>query len=83
MVSAKLVHYAPSGEPRLRLRRLLCGKALPFRRADVPSNLLGAGWKAQPSSLRQKKREGKHAAESRRLSAQRGGRAALQTAAIR
>ena len=36
----------------LRLRRLLCGKAAPFRGASALTNLLRAGWKAQPSSLR-------------------------------
>ena len=35
-----------------RLRRLTCGKASPFRSASVPNNLLRAGWKAEPSSLR-------------------------------
>jgi len=36
----------------LRLRRLLRGKAGPFRRAGALDNLLPPGWKAQPSSLR-------------------------------
>jgi hypothetical protein len=36
----------------VRLRRLLCGKASPFRGTTVLVNLLHAGWKAQPSSLR-------------------------------
>jgi hypothetical protein len=36
----------------LRLRRLLCGKALPFRRTSVLKNLYHEGWKAEPSSLR-------------------------------
>ena len=36
----------------LRLRRLTCGKPLAFRRTPGLNNLLRAGWKAQPSSLR-------------------------------
>ena len=66
----------------LRLRRPSadgCGKASPFRRACVLKNLLPAGWKAEPSSLRGGARTIQHWPESRRLSAQRGGRAALCT----
>jgi hypothetical protein len=59
----------------LRLRRLICGKALPFRKACLLKDLLPAGWKAQPSSQRGGG-EGKHCLESQRLSAHRGGRAA-------
>jgi hypothetical protein len=62
---------------RLRLRRLMCGKAAPFRKACVLKNLLRAGWKAQPSSLRGGGRRLPHWPESRRLSARQGGRAAL------
>jgi len=40
-------------EDELRLRRLLCGKALPFRGVRDLVIPLGAGWKAEPSSLRQ------------------------------
>jgi hypothetical protein len=36
----------------LRLRHLICGKASPFRRTCALKNLLRAGWKAEPSSLR-------------------------------
>jgi hypothetical protein len=36
----------------VRLRRLPCGKASPFRRTTALVNLLRAGWKAEPSSLR-------------------------------
>jgi hypothetical protein len=36
----------------LRLRRVTCGKALPFRQTLYLANLLRAGWKAEPSSLR-------------------------------
>ena len=35
----------------LRLRRLMCGKAGPFRGASSLTDLLRAGWKAEPSSL--------------------------------
>jgi len=63
----------------LRLRRLLRGKARPFRAADVLRNLLPAGWKAEPTSLRGGKREAQNRPERRSLSAQRGGGAAFQT----
>jgi len=33
----------------MRLRRLLCGKAAPFRRRRPRTNLLRPAWKAQPS----------------------------------
>ena len=36
----------------LRLCRVTCGKALPFRRRPLLSNRPRAGWKAEPSSLR-------------------------------
>ena len=36
----------------LRLRRLMRGTASPFRRTCALNNLLRAGWKAEPSSLR-------------------------------
>ena len=45
------IRFAPVNDD-LRLRRLTCGKASPFRRTCVQNNLLRAGWKAQPSSLR-------------------------------
>jgi hypothetical protein len=61
----------------LRLRRLTCGKAAPFRRTRVLSNLFRAGWKAEPSSLRGREARLRHWPESRRLSASQGGRAAL------
>ena len=54
----------------LRLRRLLCGKAAPFRGACVVTNLLRAGWKAQPSSLRGGRGMRWAWPESQRLSAQ-------------
>jgi len=41
------------------------------------NNLLRAGWKAEPSSLPGGGRGLRHRMESRRLSASRGGRAAL------
>jgi hypothetical protein len=63
----------------LRLRRLLCGKALPFRRTCLLKNLFRAGWKAEPYTLRGTARRVRHWPESRRLSAQQGGRAALST----
>jgi hypothetical protein len=68
-----------SANDDLRLRRLLCGKALPFRRTCVLKNLFRAGWQAQPSSLRGTARGARHWPESRRLSAQQGGRAAVST----
>jgi len=40
----------------MRLRRLTCGKALPFRKAFQLCNLSLAGWKAQPSSPPERKR---------------------------
>ena len=46
-----LVHPLPNFGSDLRLRRLICGKALPFRTRCVPNNFLPAGWKAEPSSL--------------------------------
>jgi hypothetical protein len=61
----------------LRLRRLTCGKALPFRKTPDLNNLLLAGWKAKPSSLQAEGQGARHWPESRRLSASRGGRAAL------
>ena len=61
----------------LRLRRLICGKASPFRWTRAPDNLLRAGWKAEPSSLRGAKRKVWNWPESRRLSARQGGRAAV------
>ncbi len=61
----------------LRLRRLMCGKASPFRGAGVLKNLLRAGWKAEPSSLCGGGRGLRHWPESRRLSARQGGGAAL------
>jgi hypothetical protein len=33
-------------------------KASPFRRTSVPKNFLRAGWKAQPSTLRETKKKG-------------------------
>ena len=63
----------------LRLRRLICGKASPFRRTCALDNLLRAGWKAEPSSLRGGEGMGPHWPESRRLSARGGGEAALRT----
>jgi len=63
----------------LRLCRLICGKAAPFRRTCTLRNLLRAGWKAQPSSLRGGGERLKRRRESRRLSASRGGRAAVTT----
>jgi hypothetical protein len=36
----------------LRLCRLTCGKALPFRSAPEMNNLLRAGWVAEPPSQR-------------------------------
>ena len=60
-----------------RLRRLTCGKALPFRRTPDRDKLLGAGWKAEPSSLRREAGEGSHRPESRRLSPSQRGRAAV------
>jgi hypothetical protein len=61
----------------LRLGRLTCGKALPFRKPPILNNVLCAGWKARPSSLRRGKQELRIWPESRRLSASQGGRAAL------
>jgi len=61
----------------LRLRRLICGKALPFRRAPDLNSLLRAGWKAVRSSLHGGRRQVRGWQESRRLSASRGGGAAL------
>ena len=48
----RLVQIAqqPTG-PDARLRRLLCGKALPFRRMGTSDDLLHPGWQAEPSSL--------------------------------
>jgi len=46
----QITRYPASDD--VRLRCLLCGKASPFRRTAVLVNLLRAGWKAQPSSLR-------------------------------
>jgi hypothetical protein len=60
----------------LRLRRLICGKAEPFRKTPHLNNLLRAGWKAEPSSLRGGGRRVRSWPESRRLSANQGGRAA-------
>ena len=60
----------------LRLCRLTCGKAAPFRRTADLNDLLGAGWKAQPSSLRRGGGKVWDRPESRRLSASRDGRAA-------
>jgi len=53
----------------LRLRRLTCGKALPFRGAPDESDLLRAGRKAQPSGLRRGGRRVQDWPKSRRLSA--------------
>jgi len=61
----------------LRLRRLTCGKALPFRKTSELSNLLLAGWKAEPSSLRAGGNGVRHRPESRRLFRRLTGRAAL------
>ena len=61
----------------LRLRRLTCGKASPFRRTGVLSNFFHAGWKAEPSSRHGRGAWLRHWPESRRLSASRGGGAAL------
>ena len=36
----------------LRLRRLTCGKAVPFRRTPDLCNFVRRGWKAKPSSRR-------------------------------
>jgi hypothetical protein len=60
----------------LRLRRLTCGKALPFRRSPISNNLLPAGWEAEPPSQRGGRARVRNRPESRRLSAGRGGRAA-------
>src|SRR5579863_627237 len=47
----KLVQITLNGPAvDLRLRRLLCGKAEPFRGDWVQANLLRLGWKAEPSS---------------------------------
>jgi len=62
----------------LRLRRLLCGKASPFRGACLSNNFLRAGWKAQPSSRRGGGRM-QPGPESQRLSAERGGKAVLRS----
>jgi hypothetical protein len=50
----------------LRLGRLMCGKASPFRRTRFLKNFLPAGWKAQPSSLRGGKGKVRTWPESRR-----------------
>jgi hypothetical protein len=52
LFSNRLVQIKPSlVDDPLRLRRLICGKASPFRATGIRNNLIRAGWKAQPSSL--------------------------------
>jgi hypothetical protein len=45
------ITFEPAGQD-VRLRRLLCGKAAPFRRRVSKPNSFFAGWKAGPSSRR-------------------------------
>jgi hypothetical protein len=79
----RLMTLFPCGERdfsvRLRLGRLLCGKALPFRSGKAITNLLRAAWKAEPSRRRGEEESGQAGPERRSLSAQRGGRAGWNT----
>ena len=67
----------------LRLRRLLCGKAPPFRGGEITANLLRAVWKAEPPRRCGGRRNGQTGPERQSLSAQRSGRAAWSTTASR
>jgi len=60
----------------LRLRRVTCRKALPFRRTPSVDNLLRSGWEAQPPSRSGGGPRVPDWPESRRLSASQGGKAA-------
>jgi hypothetical protein len=65
----------------LRLRRLLCGKAAPFRRACVPDNFLRTGRKAfRP--VRSKKKESAWAGKPEAFRTA-GGEAALNPGCLR